>query len=152
MIKRKEPLQLKRGKAFQKIVQNDYQENSKGQVKIEEHVSFAEMQGIKQLRGRMDIVVHDDKSGYIMIMEIKATDWDKIKTKNIKRNLYRHSRQLYNYVDKFLDVDDLSVGIAVLYPKPPVTKGLKEKIEQLAMDCYCFPVYWYNELRTIPNS
>ena len=146
----KEPCQLRRGKEFQKIVQADYSKNSKdGDVGIEEFVSFKNVSGIKQKSGRMDIIVHypagDD---FVMIMEIKATDWDKIKQKNIKRNLYRHSKQLYNYIDKFMLVNKFEVGLALLYPEPPKKEGLREHIEKTAMEIYSFPVYWYNELKS----
>ncbi|MCT4665987.1 MAG: hypothetical protein N4A45_12230 [Flavobacteriales bacterium] len=143
-----EPPQLKRGKEFQRIVQNDYSQNSTDEdVGIEEYVSFNNVPEIKQKSGRLDIVIHKAAGeDFVMIMEIKATDWDKIKLKNINRNLYRHSKQLYNYIDKFMLVDDKSVGLAMLYPESPKNDGLKEFIEKCAMDKYCFPVYWYNEL------
>jgi len=144
-----EPEQLKRGKEFQKIVQSDYKRNSiGGGVGIEEFVSFKDVAGIRQKSGRMDIIIHDESDNYVMIMEIKATDWDKIKPKNINRNLYRHSKQLFNYIDKFLTIDNNNVGLAMLYPKPPITKGLREHIEKHAMDKYSFPVYWYSEVKT----
>ncbi len=144
-----EPLQLRRGKEFQKIVQSDYKRNSKGGgVGIEEYVVFKGVPGINQKSGRMDIIIHDESENYVMIMEIKATDWDKIKPKNIKRNLYRHSKQLYNYIDKFMLIDNRTVGLAMLYPEPPKTKGLREFIETCAMDNYSFPVYWYSEIKT----
>ena len=144
-----EPEQLKRGKVFQKIVQSDYEINSEGGgVGIEEFVSFKGIIDIKQKSGRMDIIIHDPENDFVMIMEIKATDWDKIKSKNIKRNLYRHGRQLFKYIDKFMKIDNKTVGLAMLYPKPPITKGLREYIEKVAMVKYDFPVYWYSEVKT----
>ncbi len=145
-----EPSQLRRGKEFQRIVQADFNKNSKGGgVGIEEFVSFKDVPGIKKKSGRMDIIIHNAAGeNFVMIMEIKATDWDKIKPKNIKRNLYRHSKQLYNYIDKFMTIDKLNVGLALLYPEPPKEEGLQEHIEKCAMDLYSFPVYWYNKLKT----
>ncbi len=146
----KEPAQLCRGKQFQMIVQADYAKNSLGGIiGIEESVKFDQLPEVKQKSGRMDIIVHDIDEDYVMIMEIKATDWDKIKPKNIKRNLYRHSKQLYNYIDKFLQVDDKTVGLAMIYPEPPKKEGLRDQIEVWAMDLYSFPVYWYSEIKTL---
>ncbi len=144
------PSQLIRGKEFQRIVQNDYSQNSKdGVVGIEEYVSFKNMSGIKQKSGRIDIIIHQAAGDdYVMIMEIKATDWDKINPKNIKHHLCRHSKQLYNYIDKFMEVDDKTVGLAMLYPEPPKKEGLREFIEKCAMEEYSFPVYWYSEVKT----
>lgn len=144
-----EPIRLKRGKEFQKIVQADYKKSSNdGDVGIEEFISFRGVAGIKQRSGRMDIIIHNVSDDYVMIMEIKATDWDNIKPKNIKRNLYRHGKQLFNYIDKFMSIDNKTVGLAMLYPEPPKTKDLKEYIEKCAMDNYSFPVYWYSEVKT----
>ena len=145
----KEPVLLKNGKIFQKVVQSDYKVNSiGGDVGIEEHVSFDDLPDIKKRNGRIDIIIHDVSDDYVMIIEIKATDWDKINQKNIKRNLYKHGKQLFNYIDKFVNVDNKNVGLGVIYPVPPKTEGLKEFIENIAMDMYSFPVYWYSEVKT----
>jgi hypothetical protein len=143
-----EPYLLKRGKEFQKIVQVDFNQNNKsGILCLEQHVSFEKIDNIKQERGRMDLFIHDDSDDYVSVFEIKATDWDKIKEKNIKRNLYRHSKQLFNYIEKFLSVDNKDVCHGIIYPSPPKKKGLRDNIENWAMDLYSFPVYWYNEIK-----
>ena len=104
------------------------------------------MQTIKKVRGRMDIFISEDGDDYVTIIEIKGTDWDKIKRENIKKNLYRHSKQLFNYIDKYMKIDKLDICLAVIYPHPPKKKGLREYIEKCAMEDYSFPVYWYNEI------
>lgn len=144
-----EPEQLRRGKIFQREVQADFQTNSKGGVlTIEQHVPFDDIKAIKQKRGRMDIFVYEDTDDFVTIIEIKATDWDRIKEKNIKRNLYRHHKQLFNYIDKFMKVDKKDVCHAVIYPAPPIREGLRDYIEKCAMDMYSFPVYWYSEIKS----
>jgi hypothetical protein len=144
-----EPSILKLGKQFQTIVQSDFKLNNKsGNLCIEESLSFEKVDSIKQRSGRMDIFVFEDSDDYVTIYEIKATDWDKIKEDNIKRNLYRHSKQLFNYIDKYMVVDEKSVCHGVIYPAPPKRQGLREKIEEWAMDLYSFPVYWYNEVKS----
>ena len=143
-----EPLQLKKGKKFQKIVQNDFSANSKdGRVIPETFVSFKELKNIKQRSGRIDIFI-DEISDFVTIVEIKATDWDKIKPKNINRNLYRHQKQIFRYIDKYVDVDKLDVCLGIIYPKPPVKKGLRKYLEKYMEDNYGLPVYWYNEIKT----
>lgn len=95
----------------------------------------------------MDIYLDErEKDDYVVIYEIKATDWDNIKTKNIRRNLYRHGRQLHKYIDQYIKTNTCNVIFGVLYPKPPKKEGLKELVEKIAMDKYDFPVYWYSEL------
>jgi len=144
-----EPEQLRRGKEFQKIVQSDFSTNSKGGIlTIEQHISFDGLKETKQTRGRMDIFIHEDTEDFVTIIEIKATDWDRIKEKNITRNLYRHSKQLFKYIDKYLEIDDKSVCHAVIYPAPPLKEDLRELIEKRAIENYSFPVYWYTEIKS----
>ncbi len=145
-----EPEQLIRGRVFQTEVQADYKKNTKGGGfgKEKEMLYKNEKGRIKGNIGRMDIVIDDTDNNFIMIMEIKATDWDKIKPKNIIRNLYRHGRQLHKYIDKFINVNNYDVGLAVIYPEPPLKEGLREYIEEQAMIRYSFPVYWYSEIKT----
>lgn len=144
-----EPEQLKRGKEFQEKVQKDFKRNSDGSPEKEAFISFEKMKEIRQKSGRMDIVITYDDDDFIMIMEIKATEWDRIKPRNIRKNLWRHGRQLHRYIDKYMEVDNLgSVGLAMIYPSAPKKEGLREKIEDMALELYSFPVYWFDEIRT----
>jgi hypothetical protein len=142
-----EPEQLKRGKKFQKVVQRDFQQHTKnGEVQSERAVSFERLSQIRQKSGRMDILI-TELGDFVTILEIKATNWDKIKPKNIKKNLCRHKKQLFNYVDKYLNVDKLHVCIGIIYPEPPRKKGLREDIEEY-LEEYGVPAYWYSEIKT----
>ena len=147
-----EPEQLKRGKKFQKMVQNDFEHNSKdGKVSTEAFISFKELEKVGQNSGRMDIFINE-LGDFVTIVEIKATDWDKIKTKNIKRNLYRHQKQLFNYIDKYIEVDKLDVCLGIIYPNPPIKKGLRKTIEKHLEEKYGVPAYWYSEIKSEKNS
>lgn len=148
LLKEKNP--FKRGRLFQEMVQKDYQKNSENDgegVEIEKTLDYDKnVKRAKGTYGRMDILINDSDNNYVMIMEIKATIWDNIKPKNIKRNLWSHGRQLHKYIDKYIEEDNYNVGLALIYPKPPVKEGLREQIEKEAMDSHSFPVYWYSEL------
>jgi hypothetical protein len=65
-----EPVQLRRGKEFQKIVQEDYGKTSiDGKSKIEEYISFEKLPTVKQKYGRIDILIdYKKEDDYIMIM------------------------------------------------------------------------------------
>jgi hypothetical protein len=142
-----EPSQLKRGKKFQEIVQKDFMNHTvNSKAWKEERISFEGLEHIKQKSGRMDILI-TGLGDFVTILEIKATDWDRIKSKNVKRNLYRHQKQLFNYVDKYLDIDKLDVCLGIIYPKPPRKKGLRKFIESYLEENYCVPPYWFNEIR-----
>ncbi len=140
-----EPEALRRGKAFEKIVQEDFTRNTKdGEAESEAFVSFVEMKKIHRKSGRIDILI-SELGDFVTILEIKATDWDRIKPANIKKNLWSHQRQLFRYVDKFSEVDELGACLGIIYPKPPKTQGLRETIEGY-LESYGVPAYWFNKI------
>jgi len=96
----------------------------------------------------MDMFIYEDSDDFVTILEIKATDWDNIKPSNIKRNLYRHSKQLFNYIDKYMEVDNKDVCHGIIYPNPPHSKGLRNYIDESATELYGFPAYWYSEIKS----
>ena len=71
-------------------------------------------------RGRVDLaVVTDDHEKMLIIIEIKGTDWDKIRADRVKRNVQRHIRQLLALLDPELDVQGaLNALRALLAPRP----------------------------------
>jgi len=145
---RKEPSRLKKGKAFQRLVQEDFETHSKdGMARREQKVSFEALKRIKQKSGRMDILI-TELGDFVTILEIKATCWDRIKPRNIKKNLYRHQNQLINYVDKYLEIDKMDVCLGIIYPEPPRKKGLREFVEKRLEESYCIPAYWFSEIKS----
>ena len=62
-------------------------------------------------------------------MEIKATNWDKIKKERVRSTAMRHARQIWRYIEDHLDPMDVTP--AIVYPSPPITAGLKEQIEEI---------------------
>lgn len=125
-------------------------ETQEGVGKREVHIDFraeTKLQHRKRNKsGRVDLLIDDLGDNQIAVIEIKATNWDTIAPKNVRRNIYRHQKQLFDYADKYFSVDDLRPSIGLIYPFPPEKEGLKEEIEQLALHCYHVPVYWFNEL------
>ena len=80
-----EPSQLWRGKAFHKLIQDEWRREAEGHILPERHI-------IKPggRKGRVDVFVNDDDpDGTVAIVEVKATDWDKIKAENVRRNVRR---------------------------------------------------------------
>jgi len=110
-------------------------------------VSFSAMENVRKKSGRMDILI-SELGDFVTILEIKATDWDRIKPRNIRRNLWRHQKQLFAYVDTCIEVDKLDVCLGIIYPRPPKTPGLRERIEACLEGNYGVPAYWYTEIRT----
>lgn len=144
------PKQLRRGNVFQEIVQADFIANTvDGGVEREHHIVLApdkEKPPSRHRTGRIDIWIDDLGEDKIAVFEIKATDWDRIAPSNIRRNIYRHQKQLFDYVYTYNFRDDLQVTYGLIYPFPPTTNGLRNQIEQLAMNAYDVPIYWYTDL------
>ena len=136
---------------FQEIVQADFIAHTKGGgAEREFHIDFGSRgkgkHATRNRTGRVDLWIDDLEHEEVAVFEIKATDWDLIAPGNIRRNIYRHQKQLSDYVDKYRSIDDLQVTYGLIYPYPPATAGLRERIEHLAMTAYCVPVYWYTDL------
>ena len=90
-----EPSQFRRGKAFHKLIQKEWEQEAEGDVKSERHVRKPNGR-----KGRVDVFVNDeDPKGPIAIVEVKATDLDKIEKKNICHNVRCQIRQIWSYIE-----------------------------------------------------
>ncbi len=143
---------LKYGREFQTEVQDYLEIETKGGgIEREIEVPYEGHTGRKKGHyGRMDIFMDDKENDYLVIYEIKATIWDKIKSENILKNIESHGRQLHKYIEKFVHDDNKTVIHGVIYPKPPKSKELRKLVEDLAMDTKRrnpFPVYWFSEMK-----
>jgi hypothetical protein len=77
--------------------------------------------------GRVDLAVEvDGGERMLVIIEVKATDWDKIPAARLMRNLRRHLHQLQGYLDAAIEEMEAGVwtGIvgSLLYPARPASK------------------------------
>lgn len=143
---------LKYGREFQDEVQAFLKKETKGggAEREIEVVYEGETERKKGQYGRMDIYLDDKEHGYIVIYEIKATNWDKIREENILKNIESHGRQLHKYIEKFVNEDNDTVVHGVIYTKPPKSKELRKLIEDIAIDTKRrtpFPVYWFSEMK-----
>jgi hypothetical protein len=91
----------------------------------------------------MDIFVHES-GDYVTVVEIKATDWDRVLARNRRRLLGAHRRQVWRYIEKFIDGDHLNVCSGIIYPAAPVTAGLREEVETYLNDCG-LQVVWFDD-------
>ena len=80
-------------------------------------------------RGRVDIRLKLEEDGQTVIVEIKATDWDRLMEHRIRPTALRHARQIWRYIEDHLD--PLDVTPAIVYPSPPTVSGRKEQIEEI---------------------
>ena len=123
-IPTREPEQLKRGKAFQSEVQANWREETSGDIQIEK----------SQVAGRMDLFTTVE-DGDVVVIEIKSTNWDRIKPSNVRKNLNAHRRQLMRYFDTYYqDGDGVGASLAMIYPNVPVILMTAQGSEAIAID------------------
>lgn len=141
-----EPEQLRRGKEFHKLVQADWLDTvTDGTPQPEHGVRFGVLpkKGTRVRHGRIDIFI-DDIGDFVTVVEIKATDWDAVKKENRRKLLGAHRRQVFRYVDKYLDQDGVDVCAGIIYPRSPISPGLKEEVEAYLND-HALQVVWYED-------
>ncbi len=134
MSKNKPPDQLIRGNKFHKKIQEDWKKTAEGEVKPERTI-------IKQSgrKGRVDIFVDDeDTEGVIAIVEIKASDWDKMTDTAVRRNVRRQIKQVWDYIESQISKGEYvktgegkSVSPGIIFPKRPTNKSRMKLIEDL---------------------
>ncbi len=139
-----EPDALKRGKQFHAVVQRQWAATAEGKVAIEVTIPLipADTRLQRAKRGRMDVFV-DEVGEFVVVVEIKATDWDRISPQNRQRNLASHRRQVWRYIGKHLDGDGRSVCAGIIYPSAPKDAGLQRRIEEYLGD-YGLQVVWHD--------
>lgn len=137
---------LKRGKRFHQIVQRDWRDTAKdGRICIERTLELTKQKkaGQRGKRGRMDIVV-DELGDFVSVIEIKSTDWDRVKKQNIQRLLGSHRRQVWKYIEEYIDVLKKDVCPGIIYSRLPRSMQLRRRIEEYLNE-YGLQVVWYEE-------
>ena len=118
-----EPEPLRRGKAFHKKVQADWHETAEGDVETEKT-----LRRLSGRRGRMDIFIGGDDSK--ALVEIKATDWDRMTDKNVRRNIRRQVRQVWSYIEAQPNEAN-GVCPGIIFPRAPRDPGRRKLVEDM---------------------
>ena len=140
-----EPEILRRGKAFHRRVQRDWEDLATDGVVDSEHTIEISRDTQRVRSGRLHLFV-DDLGDFVSVVEIKSTDWDRVKPENRRRLVASHRRQIWRYIETFLDRERVDVCAGVIYPRAPRTPGLRREIEELLND-YGLQVVWYDGQR-----
>jgi len=141
-----EPPELRRGKEFHRRVQREWTGSVQGAPIAPEHLvelEFLPRRGRRIRRGRIDVFI-DQIDDFVTIIEIKGTDWDAVEPANRRKLLGAHRRQVWKYVDQYVDGRKVSVCAGVIYPAPPSEPGLKELVEGYLNE-YALQVVWFDE-------
>ena len=97
-----------------------------------------------QRQGRLDLFVNeledDDLGGFVSVVEIKATDWDRVRRP--RRLVQAHRWQVWRYIEKYLDLDEVSVCAGVIYPRAPSDPEVKRLVVEHLHE-HGLQVVWY---------
>ena len=118
-----EPERLRRGREFHKLVQAEWEREAQGRVTAE--LGITKLSG---RRGRID--VHVDADDVLAVVELKASDWDRMTERAVNRNIRRQLRQIWNYIESQLD-DSVGVSPGIIFPTAPQSPERKALIEEL---------------------
>lgn len=136
---RDEPDLLKDGKHYHAEVQQDWlgDDTIDGVVQTEVHIKKPSGRP-----GRIDVFV-DTKDNLVVAIEIKSTQWDKITEKNVRRNVRKHIRQVWDYMESLMGPDNegTPVAPALLYKYKPADPAKVEVIEALCEE-FAVQVVW----------
>jgi excisionase family DNA binding protein len=132
-----EPERLRRGKAFHREVQREWCEEAEGEVTAE--ASVIKPDGS---RGRADVLV-DAGSDLVAVVEIKASDWDRMSPSAVRANVTRQAQQIWDYIESQL-ADGKEVSPGVVFPKLPESRKRLRLIEDL-FDEEGISVVWQDE-------
>ena len=134
-----EPRILADGKKFHKLIQQDWQDTAEGDVSAEKTIATT-----RRRKGRMDLFVSCDED-LVSIVEIKNSDWDKMTLTAVKRNVRRQARQLWKYIEAYIQQQGKDVCPGIIFRKRPKIVGRLELVERLFEE-EGVPVVWDDEI------
>ena len=114
---------IKRGRDFEEKETREWLDIPDGEAGFEVHTEW------KGKKGRIDIRV-EELGDFVSVIELKATDWDRILPHRIRVTALRHARQLWRYVEKELE-SELDVCPGVIYQKQPASQELQQRVEDI---------------------
>ncbi len=142
-----EPKVLKQGKLFHRKIQNEWLRSIvDGHPAIEYSISLHTSPTYPQRvrRGRLDIFINE-LGPYVSIVELKSTNWDRIKNANISNLLSSHRRQIWKYINEYIDFKKIDVCAGIIYPKKPLMKTKRMTVET-SMNDYGIQVVWQDQI------
>jgi hypothetical protein len=136
----REPVVLRDGKLFHLDVQREWEPVDGAEAEVVLYDTAGR-------RRRIDILVRVDAE-MVSVVEIKNTDWDRIADGRVRPNALRHARQVWAYVEPFLDFEQVAVCPGIIYRRVPKKAGRLLEVEKIHNE-RGIQVVWQDE--TIPD-
>ncbi len=121
---KKEPKILSRGKDFHKKIQLNWEINAEGTISTEKQIKKPSGK-----MGKIDVCVNSDEK-LTAVVELKNSDWDKMKIEAVKRNVNCQARQIWDYIDSQL-IKGKEVSPGVVFSKSPKNYNRLKLIEKI---------------------
>lgn len=122
MTSNDEPKCLRQGKELHKKIQKEWRKDANAYTER----TITKPSGQK---GRMDILVNCDET-LCAVVEIKGSDWNIMSLSNLRRNVKRQARQIWNYIESQLE-EGIDVSPGVIFPKQPKDIDRMKLVEHL---------------------
>ncbi|MCK4256874.1 hypothetical protein KAX35_08300, partial [candidate division WOR-3 bacterium] len=122
------------------LIQKEWLETAKdGKILPERYINK-----LNGRRGRVDILIEELGDDSVSVVEIKGTDWDRIKQNNLKHNIRRQIRQIWEYIESQLNHYHQQVCPGVIFPTLP--KDLKRlALVESMFNAEGIQVIWHDE-------
>jgi hypothetical protein len=127
---------IKQGRRF------EHWERMQWEGGVNELAQFEAPTRLKGKRGRIDIRLRDDDENQTVVVEIKSTNWDVMKSYRIRPNVLRHARQLWRYIEA--EMAYRPVIPAIIYPVSPKRQARKREIENILHERF-IQVVWRDQ-------
>lgn len=117
---------IRAGRAFEKAERREWLPSSCGDP---DDARFEAPTVLAHKRGRIDVRLQ--WKGLVVLIELKATSWDRMKAHRVRPNALRHLRQLYRYVDGELERDTEGICHGIVYERAPRSQKRRKLLEAL---------------------
>ncbi len=140
-----EPEILRQGKDFHERVQSDWERTAEGGIHKEHGIVFGidPKKTTHIRRGRIDLFV-DEIGDFVAVIEIKSTDWGRVRPCNRRKLVASHCRQIWNYIEKYVGEDRIDVCPGIIYPRAPKSADIRHEVEKY-INNQCLQIVWYDE-------
>lgn len=117
---------IRAGRAFEKAERREWLPSKCGDP---DDARFEAPTILARKRGRIDVRL--EWRGLVVLIELKATNWNRMKTHRVRPNALRHIRQLYRYVDGELERGTDGICHGIVYARAPQQIARRKFLEAL---------------------
>lgn len=127
---------IRAGRAFEKAERLEWLPAKCG---TPDEARFEAPTKLARKRGRIDVRLQ--WRNLVVLIELKATDWDRMIAHRVRPNALRHIRQLYRYVDGELARGTEGICHGIVYERAPRKRARRKFLESLFHE-HCVQLVW----------